>query len=104
MEMATAHVRHETARGVVFNDVQLYKLDHHFNAGSGIPNVRMRRKRGEQALRFYQKLQGELLDPTNKNQFERKAPERLIQIQTTNVHKRQGDVEHLGNGQGARHL
>ncbi len=69
LEMATVYVRHETARRVDFNDVQLYKL-------------------GEQALRLYQKLQGELLNPINKNQFERKTPERLTQTRTTNVHKR----------------
>ena len=99
--MATAHVRYETARGVVFSEVKLAKLDHHFDAGSGIPNRGRRQAMGQKALAFYAALQRELLDPVNGNQIERKSPERIIPIWTNNVHQCQGDTEHAINGKSA---
>ena len=104
LEMASAHVRHETARGVVFSEVKLAKLDHHFDAGSGIPNRGRRQAMGQKALAFYAALQRELLDPVNGNQIERKLPQRLKPTRTTNVHECQGDTEHAINGEGARYL
>ena len=104
LEMATAHVRHETARGVVFSEVKLAKLDHHFAAGSGIPNRGRRQAMGQKALAFYAALQRELLDPDNGNQFERKSPERITSTRTNNVHECQGDTEHATNGEGPRYL
>ena len=99
--MATVHVRNETARGVVFSEVKLAKLDHHFDAGSGIPNRGRRQAMGQKALAFYAALQRELLDPDNGNQFERKRPERITSTRTNNVHPCQGDTEHAINGKGA---
>ena len=102
--MATVHVRHETARGVVFSEVKLAKLDHHFDAGSGIPNRGRRQAMGQKALAFYAALQRELLDPKNKNQIERNSPERITPTRTNNVHQCQGDTEHAINGKSARYL
>ena len=111
LEMATVHVRHETRRGVDFED-ELKKATQFKSDGGkfsiyqsqGMPSRSYRQDCSIKSLRFYALLQAELIHPGNRNQVEREAPKRLSPTPTTNVHGRPRDAEHARHGEGSRHL